>query len=211
MLEGNEAWSDEKTLDLARVLTTSICALHTSGLFHGNLDKESSVKWCRGSGDEKERMCVVDYKLSSVLIRESNPLEFAKQCEDDAKRIGEFIYSARMGRQRWQHDTSSKIISAETRLEKLPSDTDKRIRQIVKETFCSSNNNSTFVEDEKEEDEGEFYIRERKEALGKELRHRYEASLPIEMRKDFKSIQSAYVVFEREVREYHLYHSQLFI
>ena len=58
VLEGNEAWSDEKTLDLARVLTTSICALHTSGLFHGNLDKKVlMVSW---QWDEKERMCIKD-------------------------------------------------------------------------------------------------------------------------------------------------------
>ena len=88
----------------------------------------------------------------------------------------------------------------------------RRKRKNPPSSRTKFDNNSTFVEDEKEEDENEFYIRERKEALGKELRHRYEASLPIEMRKDFKSIQSAYVVvFKREAREYHLYHSQLFI
>ena len=95
--------------------------------------------------------------MSSVLIRESNPLEFAKQCEDDAK-YWRFIYS-----QEWEgrdgNMTRAVRLSVGDTSREVTSDTDKRIRQIVKETFCSNNNNSTFVEDEKEEDENEFYIR----------------------------------------------------
>lgn len=122
---------------------------------------------------------------------------FRERCVIDLRSVGKLLHLVCVGRKSWKHNTCAQS-TAQDLLRTVPSHIDRRLKQIIRITLGGmdmTHRPATSIE--RKMDDTSSQRAERDALIAKELRQRYEANLPPDLRADFSAVHRGYGIRRR--------------